>query len=80
MKLFIPMSGLIDKQAESERLDREIQKLRKKLEGSKDKLNNPNFVDRAPSKVVEKERTRVTEMGAALAELEKQRARIDSLS
>ena len=74
MKILIPLAGLIDKQAEIERLSREIDKLRQDLARSETKLNNANFVNRAPAAVVNKERARVTELGAAVAELERQLA------
>ncbi|MDX1252835.1 MAG: valine--tRNA ligase [Gammaproteobacteria bacterium] len=79
MKILIPMAGLIDKQAELARLNKEIDKLRKDIERGETKLANPNYTERAPADVVEKERTRVGEMRAALEKLEEQRKKIESL-
>ena len=56
MKILIPLAGLIDKEAESARLEKEIKKLESNLEKSSTKLNNPNFADKAPIDVVNKER------------------------
>jgi valyl-tRNA synthetase len=79
LKLLIPLAGLIDKAAELKRLGRDMDKLRADLERSTAKLNNPNFVERAPGDVVEKERRRVEDMTSALAKLEQQAARISAL-
>ncbi|CAK0744745.1 valine--tRNA ligase [Gammaproteobacteria bacterium] len=76
LHLFIPMAGLIDAAAELKRLDKEMDRLRKDLERTHTKLTNPNFVDRAPAEVVEKERERLSQMGGALAKLEAQRTRV----
>jgi valyl-tRNA synthetase len=79
MKLLIPLAGLIDKDAELARLDKEIGKLRVDIERIDKKLANPNFVDRAPAAVVQKERDRLNDQGAALADLVAQQTRIAAL-
>ncbi|MBK5929180.1 valine--tRNA ligase [Halochromatium salexigens] len=79
MKILIPMAGLIDKDAELKRLDKEITKLRADIERIENKLANPSFVDKAPTAVVQKERDRVADQGAALANLSDQRERIAAL-
>ena len=45
LKLIVPLAGLIDLEAESERLDREIAKLQQRLGKSKAKLANSGFVN-----------------------------------
>ncbi|WP_462329860.1 valine--tRNA ligase [Thiohalocapsa halophila] len=79
MKLLIPMAGLIDKDAELKRLDKEIAKLRADIARIEGKLANPKFVDKAPAAVVQKERDRLTEQGAALAQLVAQHTKIAAL-
>ncbi len=79
MKILIPMAGLIDKAAESARLDKEIAKLRQEAERGMAKLDNANFIGRAPAEVVEKERARVAELQLAATKLEEQLARIRQL-
>ncbi|MCG6941433.1 MAG: valine--tRNA ligase [Thiohalocapsa sp.] len=76
MKILIPMAGLIDKDAELKRLDKEIGRLRADIERIEKKLANPSFVDKAPAAVVQKERDRLAEQGAALSQLEAQQAKI----
>jgi valyl-tRNA synthetase len=79
MKILIPMAGLIDKDAELARLDKEIAKLGADIKRIGGKLENPNFRDKAPAAVVEKERQRLAEQQAALAQLQSQRDRIGRL-
>ncbi|GAI83578.1 unnamed protein product, partial [marine sediment metagenome] len=55
LELFIPMSNLIDKDAEAARLNKEIAKLEKDLQHVESKLNNSNFVEKAPTAVLIKE-------------------------
>ncbi|MCA9015539.1 MAG: valine--tRNA ligase, partial [Planctomycetaceae bacterium] len=50
---FIALKGIIDLDAELDRLKGEAEKLQKHIEGSEKKLANKNFVDRAPAEVVE---------------------------
>ncbi|MFW2132885.1 valine--tRNA ligase [Ectothiorhodospira haloalkaliphila] len=79
MHLLIPLAGLIDKEAEIARLEKEVAKVQKNLTQCRGRLENPSFVDRAPAEVVEKERTRVAEMSASLRELEGQLEKIRRL-
>jgi valyl-tRNA synthetase len=73
------MAGLINKEEESARLTKEIIKLQKEIERAEMKLQNPNFVDKAPSEVVEKEREKLAEIKAILNKLQTQRERIMGL-
>ena len=79
MKVLIPMAGLIDKDAELVRLNKEIEKLRVEISRCEQKLQNPSFVERAPTQVVAKERQRLDEMHSALAKLQEQHSRIAAI-
>ena len=79
MRIHLPMAGLIDKEAELKRLDKEIEKTSKNLEGCKRKLSNESFVKNAPEEVVAQEKKRVEEMEGTLRELGVQRERIAAL-
>ncbi|HKF94081.1 MAG TPA: valine--tRNA ligase [Gammaproteobacteria bacterium] len=79
MKILIPLAGLIDKEVELTRLAKEIDKLRIVLEKSEVKLQNPNFIERAPEKIVDNERARVKELQVSLTHLEAQATRIRAL-
>ena len=52
--IYIPMDELVDKKAELERLNKELETVRKRLAQSEGKLNNEGFVSKAPAAVVEK--------------------------
>ncbi|KAF0192946.1 MAG: valyl-tRNA synthetase [Gammaproteobacteria bacterium] len=79
MKILIPLAGLIDKQAELDRLTREIEKLRGMLSRSENKLGNPGFAERAPADVVAKEQQRVDEMRSSLQQLNEQHRRFQTI-
>jgi valyl-tRNA synthetase len=79
MKVLIPMSGLIDKEAELARLEKEIGRLRSDLERTENKLENPSFVEKAPAPVVQKERDKMAEQLLAIGKLEEQAAKIREL-
>jgi valyl-tRNA synthetase len=70
------MAGLIDKEAELARLERETEKLAKDLARIQGKLNNAAFVDKAPATVVEKERDKMQAQQQALEKLQEQAQRI----
>ena len=72
LEIFIPMSGFINKDEESARLNREIAKLQKDLTQTENKLQNPQFADKAPADVVAKERVKLQELQSTLAKLENQ--------
>ena len=79
MKVLIPMAGLIDKAAEQTRLNKEIDKLRSEIARCEQKLQNPNFVEKAPTQVVAKEQQRLDEMRSALIKLQEQYSRINAM-
>lgn len=79
MEILVPMAGLIDKDAETARLNKEIDKIKKDAQRVEGKLNNPKFVDKAPEAVVQKERDKLAEMQSALGKLEEQLTKIAEL-
>ena len=79
MKILIPLAGLIDKDAELARLEKEIGKLQVNVDKTTTKLVNKNFVDKAPAAVVEKERARLAEMSKAIEQLQEQLEKIKAL-
>ncbi|MEQ4620765.1 valine--tRNA ligase [Providencia vermicola] len=78
-ELLIPMAGLIDKDAELARLDKELEKVIKEIDSIESKLANEGFVSRAPAAVVEKERERLAANIEAKGKLEAQKVTIASL-
>ena len=79
MKVHIPMAGLIDKAAELERLQKEIDKAQTEITRINKKLGNAGFVDKAPAAVVQKERDKLESFRTTLAELQKQMEKISRL-
>ncbi|MFT5506795.1 MAG: valyl-tRNA synthetase, partial [Gammaproteobacteria bacterium] len=79
MNLLIPMEGLIDKDAELARLQKNIDRLSSEVNRIQSKLQNANFVDRAPEDIVEKERTKLAENQSALDNLKSQSIRISAM-
>ncbi len=79
MQVLIPMAGLIDVEAERQRLQKEIDKLTADQERTQKKLSNPNFVDKAPEAVVEKERRKLEESESALVNLQQQLEKLAAL-
>jgi valyl-tRNA synthetase len=79
MEILVPMAGLIDTDAESARLSKEIDKLSKDLQRITAKLSNPKFVDKAPDEVVDKERQKQSSQQQALNKLELQLQQIKAL-
>ena len=62
VEIFLPLAGLVDTEAEGARLQKAIDKLDGELKQVRGKLGNPNFVDKAPAAIVDKERGRLAEL------------------
>lgn len=61
-KITIPLEGLIDIEQEIKRQQKKVDKLESELKSISGRLNNPNFVNSAPSDVVEKTKERKEEL------------------
>ncbi len=72
VRAFLHIEGAIDVDGELERLGREIAKIEQLNEQCRRKLENADFVSRAPAHVVELERCRLEENTANLAKLQEQ--------
>ncbi|HZJ11333.1 MAG TPA: valine--tRNA ligase, partial [Methyloceanibacter sp.] len=76
--LALPLAGIIDIDAESKRLKREIDKVGSEIRQLDAKLSNEKFVARAPEHVVEEQRERKTEAEAIAARLEQALERLEA--
>ncbi|MCE9673461.1 valine--tRNA ligase [Myxococcus stipitatus] len=76
LEIFVPLAGLIDLDAERDRLRKEIARAEQEAASVLRKLENPNFVAKAPPDVVEKDRARVVELKERKAKLEDHLQRI----
>ena len=75
-KIYIPMTELVDKEAELKRLNKELEATKKLLAQDEGKLNNAGFMSKAPEKVIEKikmqaekEREKIAMINAAIEAL-----------
>ncbi len=75
-RIFLPLAGLIDLDAERERLERELARLQREIERSEGKLARSDFRERAPAAVVAQEEARLAEFRDRLAALRERRARL----
>ncbi len=79
MKILIPLAGLIDKEQEAARLNKEIEKLKKQKMVSEGKLNNKKFVSSAPEAIVNTEKERLASTESAITDLSEQLKKIGNL-
>ncbi|MBE3670812.1 valine--tRNA ligase [Vibrio navarrensis] len=78
-ELMIPMAGIIDKDAELARLDKEVAKTQGEIKRIEGKLGNEGFVAKAPEAVIAKEREKLEGYKETLAKLEEQKSTIAAL-
>ena len=79
MTLMVPLADLIDPAAEIDKLNKQLARLKADRERLGGKLQNRNFIDKAPPAIVQKEREKLADMDAAAARLAEQLGRISKL-
>ena len=79
LEIHIPLTDLIDKQTEIIRLKKGIIKLQKEEEKSLKKLDNLNYLKKAPREIVEKERIFLEKTQEALKKLKLQYTNVENL-
>ena len=79
MEVLVPMAGLIDKDAEIARLNRELERLDAEIARLEGKLGNDKFTARAPADVVEKEKARLQDAQGSRERLKGQREAIEAM-
>ena len=80
VRLLVPMKGLIDVDAERQRLEKQRDKINAELKRARGKLGNPNFVNNAPADVVTQEKQRESEFERQIAQLSEQLARLSEFA
>ena len=78
-KVYLPLKGLIDVDKELARLQKELDGAEKEAKRAAGKLSNQNFLAKAPAEVVEKEKTKQTEILARIDGLKERMATLRSL-
>jgi valyl-tRNA synthetase len=63
LAISIPLEGLVDRQQELARLDKEIKRLGGEVDKARAKLGNASFVANAPAEVVAQENARIARFG-----------------
>ncbi len=79
MEVLVPMAGLIDKDAELARLQKELDRLTGEIKRVEGKLANEKFVANAPAEVIAKEREKIAAAQSAFDKLQEQYAKIEAL-
>ena len=79
MTIFVPLADLIDPVAEIDKLKRQLARLDADRERLGGKLQNRNFIDKAPPEIVRKERDKLADMNSAADRLVQQLERISKL-
>ena len=59
---YTSLAGLIDREAELKRAQKQLADVKKHLQGAEAKLGNANFVDKAPPEVVQQQRDLVADL------------------
>ncbi len=76
VECFLPLAGMVDVEAERERLQDELERVHQEIERSEKKLANEQFLTRAPAEVVKRERARLAQ---AQEEARRLQARLEEL-
>jgi valyl-tRNA synthetase len=71
LEVYVPLEGIIDIDKETDRLAKQMGKVKKELEEKLKKLNNPNFVEKAKKEVVQEQVRIKEELSFELKSLEK---------
>jgi len=69
IEIYLPLAGLIDIEKEKARLTKERNLLDQDKQGIESRLNNENFVNKAPKEIVAKEKARLEELNQLLKQL-----------
>ncbi len=76
MTLLVPLADLIDPEAERQRLEKVLEKLKKSGDSLRKKLDNKQFIERAPAQIVNERRRLLEENRIAVDKLESEYRRI----
>jgi len=69
-EIYIPLKDLIDIDKEKERLQKEIDRISNMIKSTTQKLNNPNFISKAPKNVIDNEKDKLNNFELMLKKLQ----------
>jgi valyl-tRNA synthetase len=69
-KLYIPLAGLVDLEAEKARLGKEMQKIEAEIQKAQAKLDHPDFARKVPPAVLQEHRQRLADWQTKRAQLQ----------
>jgi valyl-tRNA synthetase len=72
LEIFVVLGGLVDLAAEGKRLEKELARAQKELDGTRRTLSNEGFVAKAAPEVIQKKRDRAEELEQAIEQLRSQ--------
>ncbi|OQY16840.1 MAG: hypothetical protein B6I35_15360 [Anaerolineaceae bacterium 4572_32.2] len=70
VEIYLPLAGMVDLDAERERLGQELEKVRAQISRSKDLLANEGFATKAPEHVIQRERDKLADLQEHAAKLQ----------
>lgn len=77
--IYLPVEDLFDIAQEVVRMKKKLEEISKKAESIGSRINNPNFVERAPKELVEKEKKQHEELMTEMSNLQKQIKELQNL-
>ena len=79
IEVYLPLAGLIDVEKETQRLSKELAAMEKDLQRAGGKLNNAEFLAKAPEDVIAKERAKYEELSGKIEAVKKRMAYLAEL-
>jgi valyl-tRNA synthetase len=70
VSVYLPLAGMVDLDAERQRLQKELENVEGQLRRSEKLLENQGFVAKAPAEVVQRERDKITELQSRRQQLQ----------
>ena len=78
-EVLVPLKGVVDKEQELRRIDKEIDARKNDVARGEKKLSNQAFVGKAPAEVIGKERQKLADAKSELQKLEATRKQVEAL-
>lgn len=79
LEAFLPLKGMLDVDKEQARLEKQLGKAEKDLEGLRKRLDSPNFANKAPPAVIAETQSAASELDEKVASLVRRMAEVEEL-